>query len=228
MATIRILLADDHTVLREGMHNLLEREKDLEVVGEAGDGEEAVKLVSELKPAVVLMDIVMPKLSGIEATKQIKQVSPATIVLILTAYSDIRYILGLLEAGASGYLLKSARGNEIIGAIRAVCSGESVLDPVVTRKLLERVVGADKETSDVKERGALSQREVEILRLASKGMSNKDIANVLFLSVRTVKAHLTNIFNKMGVGCRTDAIVKGLRGGYINLYDIPQEEESGR
>ena len=224
---IRVLLADDHAVLREGMRNLLEREKDLEVVGEASDGEEAVELVSELKPAVVLMDIVMPKLSGIEATKQIKQVSPATIVLILTAYSDIRYILGLLEAGASGYLLKSARGNEIIGAIRAVCSGESVLDPVVTRKLLERIVGTAKETGDTKERGTLSQREVEILRLASKGMSNKDIANALFLSVRTVKAHLTNIFNKMGVGCRTDAIVKGLREGYINLHDIPQEEESG-
>ena len=224
---IRVLLADDHAVLREGMRNLLEGEKDLEVVGEASDGEEAIKLVSELRPVVVLMDIVMPKLSGIEATKQIKLVSPATIVLILTAYSDIRYILGLLEAGASGYLLKSARGNEIIGAIRAVCSGESVLDPVVTRKLLERVVGTAKETDHANERGTLSQREVEILRLASKGMSNKDIANTLFLSVRTVKAHLTNIFNKMGVGCRTDAIVKGLREGYINLHDIPQEEESG-
>lgn len=209
------------------MRNLLEREKDLEVVGEASDGEEAIELVSKLKPAVVLMDIVMPKLSGIEATRQIKQLSPATIVLILIAYSDIHYILGLLEAGASGYLIKSARGNEIIGAIRAVCSGESVLDPVVTRKLLERVVGTATVADNAKARGTLSQREVEILRLASKGMSNKDIANVLFLSVRTVKAHLTNIFNKMGVGCRTDAIVKGLREGYINLRDISQDEGSG-
>jgi len=224
---IRVLLADDHAVLREGMRNLLEREKDLEVVGEASDGEEAIELVSKLKPAVVLMDIVMPKLSGIEATRQIKQLSPATIVLILIAYSDIHYILGLLEAGASGYLIKSARGNEIIGAIRAVCSGESVLDPVVTRKLLERVVGTATVADNAKARGTLSQREVEILRLASKGMSNKDIANVLFLSVRTVKAHLTNIFNKMGVGCRTDAIVKGLREGYINLRDISQDEGSG-
>jgi len=224
---IRVLLADDHAVLREGMRNLLEREKDLEVVGEASDGEEAIELVSKLKPAVVLMDIVMPKLSGIEATRQIKQLSPATIVLILIAYSDIHYILGLLEAGASGYLIKSARGNEIIGAIRAVCSGESVLDPVVTRKLLERVVGTATVADNAKARGTLSQREVEILRLVSKGMSNKDIANVLFLSVRTVKAHLTNIFNKMGVGCRTDAIVKGLREGYINLRDISQDEGSG-
>jgi DNA-binding NarL/FixJ family response regulator len=223
---IRILIADDHAVLREGMRNLLELEKDFEVVGEAGDGEEAVQLAKELKPDVVVMDIVMPKLSGIEATRLIKQANPSSAVLILTAYSDIRYILGLLEAGACGYLLKSARSSEIVGAIRAVRSGESVLDAVVTRKLLQRVVGPTPAPSDSQTSSQLTPRETEILRLAARGMSNKDIANALFLSLRTVKAHLTNIFNKMGCGSRTDAIIKGLRQGYITLDDVSQNAES--
>ena len=216
----RILIVDDHAVLREGMRNLLEQEKDFDVVGEAGDGEEAVRLGNELKPDVVIMDIVMPKLSGVEATKLIKQANPATAIFVLTAYSDIRYILGLLEAGACGYLLKSARSNEIARAIRAMRSGESVLDPVVTRKLLQRVVSPTTEAAESRTGGLLTLRENEILKLAAKGMSNKDIANSLFVSLRTVKAHLTNIFNKMGVGSRTDAIIKGLRESYITLDDI--------
>ena len=226
MPKTRILIADDHAVLREGMRNLLERERDLEVVGEASDGDEAVRLGTKLKPDVVLMDIVMPKLGGVEATKLIKQASPATAILVLTAYSDIRYIIGLLEAGACGYLLKSARGHDIIGAIRAVRSGDSVLDPVITRKLLERAIGSTKGSVKAGARGLLSPREIEVLRLGARGMSNKDIAKQLFLTVRTVKAHFTNIFNKMGVGSRTEAIVKGLKEGYITLDDVPSGIES--
>jgi len=218
---IRILLADDHAVLREGMRNLIEQEKDLEVIGEASNGEEAVRLGTELKPDVILMDIVMPKVSGIEATKLIKEASPNSAILILTAYNDDRYILGLLEAGACGYLLKNARGCEVIEAIYAVHSGESVLAPVVVHRLLERASGLARESGKFEAKELLSQREIETLKLASRGMTNKDIANELFLSVRTVKAHLSNIFNKLGVGCRTDAIVKGLKEGYITLEDVP-------
>jgi two-component system, NarL family, response regulator LiaR len=223
---IKILIADDHAVLREGMCNLLQQEKDFEIVGQAGDGEEAVRIANELKPDVVIMDIVMPKLSGIEATRLIKQSSPTSAVLILTAYSDISYILGLLEAGACGYLLKSARGTEVVGAIRAVRSGESVLDSVVTRKLLKRVVGPANGGTQRQSGGQLTLRENEILRLAAGGMSNKEIADKLFLSLRTVKAHLTNIFNKMGCGSRTDAIIKGLKQGYITLEDISESSEN--
>jgi NarL family two-component system response regulator LiaR len=221
MLKIKILIVDDHPMIRTGMRSLLESVSDFEVAGEASNGEEAVLLSSNLKPDVIIMDIVMPKLNGIEATKQIKQASPTTAILTLTAYSDIYYILGLLEAGACGYLLKDARGEELVAAIRSVRAGESVIDPAVTRKLLERVVQQPGNVTHAQPTVQLTRREIEVLRLASKGLSNKDIADQLFLSLRTVKAHLTNIFDKMGCGSRTDAIIKGLKLGYITLDDRP-------
>ncbi len=221
---IRILLADDHPLLREAMRNAFERRKDMEVVGEAGDGEEAVKICSELKPDIVIMDIVMPKLSGIEATKQIRKISPATAVMILTAYDDDRYVIGLLEAGAAGYLLKSARSQVLVEAVRAVHAGESVLHPTIIAKILKYGVRMQAEAGERKTEEQLSDREVEVLKLAGKGMHNKDIAKELFLSVRTVKAHLSNIFNKMDVASRTEAIVKGVREGWITLEDISDDE----
>jgi NarL family two-component system response regulator LiaR len=216
----RILIADDHAMLREGMRNLLSQEKDFEIVGEAANGEEAVRLTRELKPDIVVMDIVMPKLNGVEATRQIKQVNPATAVLILTAYSDIRYIIELLEAGACGYLLKDAPGKEVVKAIRAVRSGESVLDPEVTRKLVQRLASLSKGPDEHGTGGQLTAREMEILKWAARGLSNKEMSEKLFISLRTVKAHMTNIFNKLGCSSRTDAIIKGLKQGYIDLDDM--------
>jgi NarL family two-component system response regulator LiaR len=216
---IRVLLADDHSLLREAMRNCIDQEEDMEVVGEAGDGEEAVQLCSELNPNIVIMDIVMPRLNGIEASKLIKGMYPAIAVLILTAYDDDRYILGLLEAGAAGYLLKSARGRTVVEAVRTISRGESVLHPTVIAKLLKHALhmGAGREAlgnGDV-----LSAREMEIMKLASRGMSNKDIAEELCLTVRTVKAHLSNTFAKLGVASRTEAILKGLREGWLTLQE---------
>jgi len=214
---LRILIADDHPLLCEALHRALDSEKDVEVIAEASDGEEAVKLASELKPDVVVMDIVMPKLNGIEATKKIKEIAPDIAILILTAYDDDEYVLGLLDAGAAGYLLKSARGRDLVNAIRAIQAGESVLHPSIIAKLLKRAMMAP--VKEQKHPELLSERELEILKLVALGMSNKEIGGKLFLSERTVKAHLTNIFNKLNVASRSEAIVKGLKWGLVTLED---------
>ena len=212
---LTVLIADDHPLVREALHRALEGEEDIEVVAEANDGEEAVKFASELKPNVAVMDIVMPKINGIEATKKIKEIAPDTAILILTAYDDDEYVLGILDAGAAGYLLKSARGRDLVGAIRAIRSGESVLHPKIIAKLLKRATIAP--AGEHKSSELLSERESEILKLVTSGMSNKEIAEKLFLSQRTIKAHLTNIFNKLNVASRSEAIVKGLQWGLVTL-----------
>jgi DNA-binding NarL/FixJ family response regulator len=219
MEKIRVLLAEDHVVVREGTRELIRREQDMEVVGEAGDGEEAIELATKLRPDVVIMDIAMPRVNGIEATKRIKEQLPTTAVLILTAYDNEQYIFALLEAGAAGYLLKNVRRSELIDAVRAVYGGESVLHPVVTRKVLQRFRGAKGAAAEEVSKEILSEREMEVLRLASRGISNKDIAKELVLSVRTVQAHLGNIFNKLGVGSRTEAVLYALRRGWVSLEE---------
>ncbi|MBI5290090.1 MAG: response regulator transcription factor [Chloroflexi bacterium] len=218
MDTTTILLADDHAVLREGTRRLLDEQPDLVVVGEAATGREAIEAVRALKPDLVVMDVVMPELTGIEATREIKRSRPGTAVLILTAYDDDRYVLGLLEAGAAGYLLKGAGARELIQAIRAIAAGEAVLDRAVTAKLLNRASRRPGHADPGSERP--TDREITVLRLAGQGKANKEIAAELALTVPTVKAHLVNVFNKLTVGSRTEAVLQALRHGWLQIEDL--------
>ena len=226
MGRVTILLAEDHAIVREGTRALLEHEEDLEIVGEAADGEEAVRLATALRPDVAIMDIAMPRLNGIEATRRIKRACPTTAVLILTAYDDEQYIFALLEAGAAGYLLKNVRGSELVGAVRLVAAGEGVLHPVVARKVMDRFALPQDGISQERLPDQLTEREVQVLKLAAKGMTNRAIAGELVLSVRTVQAHLNHIFNKLAVGSRTEAILYALREGWLTLEDTLSDREA--
>jgi DNA-binding NarL/FixJ family response regulator len=219
MAKIRIVLADDHVILRQGTRQLLEHEPDIEVVGEASNGAEAVELVSKLKPDIVIIDVAMPGMNGIEATKKIKEILPGTKILVLTGYDYDEYIFSLLEIGAAGYLLKDVSGDDLVGAVRAVYQGEPVLHPAVMRKLMNRFKTPTTRQTDTPI-DVLSEREMEVLKLAVSGKSNKDIADGLNISLRTVQAHMRSIFNKLGVGSRSEAIVSGLKKGWFSLEDI--------
>ena len=220
MKKITILLVENHVVVRESIRQFLEREANFEVVGEAGDGEEAVRMVSQLKPDVIVMDISMPKLSGIEATKQIKALQPSAAVLILTAYDYEQYIFPLLEAGAAGYLLKDVSSRELISAIQTVYRGEAVLHPAIARKVMERLRQPKLEPTGERVSDLLTERETSILKMAAKGMSNSDIAQELHLSVRTIESHLGNIFNKLGVGSRTEAVIQAMKRGWFTLEEL--------
>ena len=218
---IKVLLADDHVIVREGTKELVQRQTDMQVVAEASDGVEAVELARLYRPDVIVMDIAMPNMNGIEATKQIKKVLPSTAVLILTAYDSDQYIMALLEAGAAGFLLKNVRGNQLIDAIRAVYSGESILQPSTTRRVIDhlkiKAIKSDEESAA----STLTEREMEVLKLAAKGVSNRDIAEQLFVSNRTVQTHLSNIFKKLAVASRTEAILHGLKRGWFYMEELP-------
>jgi len=214
---IRVLLADDHALVREGTRRLLETENDVEVVAEAASGEEAVEATKRFHPDIAIMDIAMPGMGGIEATRAIKVSCPETAVLVLSAYDDEPYLMKLLEVGAAGFLLKSVHGQELISAIRAVSRGESVLQPSIAEKIMLRM--SSQTDSQQSMTDLLSEREFEVLRLAARGLPNKEIARRLGLSIRTVHSHLANIFMKMQVGSRTEAVLLALRQGMISLQD---------
>ncbi len=222
MKQIRILLADDHVVVREGTRQILEREADLCVVAEAGDGREAVMLATQERPDVAVLDVSMPVMNGIEATKEIKASAPQTAVLVFTAYDYDEYVFAILEAGAAGYLLKNARSSDLINAVRRVYAGESVLHPAIAKKVLSRVIQGPSDVR-INDADVLTERELEVLRLAAQGLGNREIADRLYVSPRTVQSHLANIFGKLQVGSRTEAVMVGLRRGWLHLEDIPEE-----
>jgi len=218
---IRLLLADDHVMLRQGTAELLRREPDIDVVGEAADGLETIDLARTLRPDIIVMDIRMPVLSGIEATRRIRAEMPQLQVLVLTAHDDEQYIFSLLQAGASGYLLKSAPISDLIRAVRQVQAGESPLDPAIARKVVVRLSSERSLPSpkDIEEPplDTLTARELEILQLLARGMNNKSIAEMLFISDRTVQAHLTSIFSKLHVTSRLEAVLLGIRRNWLTL-----------
>jgi len=213
---IRVVLADDHAVVRKGIREFLEEAGDIQVVAEAATGVEAVALTLEHQPDVAVLDIQMPEMGGIEATRQIKAQAPGVHVLVLTAYDDDPYIFAMLQAGASGYVLKTAPSEELVRAVRAVARGESALDPAVTAKVMAQLASGRPSGAQaaVEE---LTERELEVLRLAAQGQTNRAIGHKLGISDRTVQGHLANIFGKLGVSTRTEAVLLAMKQGWITL-----------
>ena len=220
MSPVRVLLAEDHDLVREGTRRLLEQNADLQVVGEAADGEEAVRLAGELLPDVVVMDVRMPKLNGIEATRAIKAAQSEVHVLVLSAHEDETYVFPLLEAGADGYLLKTTSGHELAQAIHSVARGQSVFDSQVMGKVVGHLRGKRQTYSGEGMVEALTEREVEVLRALGTGKSNKEIAADLFISAYTVQVHVRNIMGKLGVSSRTEAVSYALRQGWLKVDDL--------
>ena len=218
---IRILIADDHPLLRQALRGILEKQPDFEVVAEADDGEKTVRLADELTPNVVIMDIAMPRLNGLEATRRIRGKHPATQVLVLTVHDDSEHILGIFEAGAAGYLTKSVYGEEIVGAVRGVLAEETILSAPIFRQILKHALRYHPTKPVLLPTGEkLTIRELQILKMVGRGMGSKDIAVELDISLRTVKGYLVSIFTKLGVSSRTEAVITSLGAGFLTLDEI--------
>ena len=214
MEEIRILIVDDHPVVREGIGSMLKKEADFKMVGEASNGLEAIEKARELLPDVVLMDLRMPEMDGVEAISRIKAEKPEVKFIILTTYSDDEYIFKGIAAGARAYLLKDAPRDELFKAIRMVSRGESLIQPVVASRVLDKLAELSRKTPAA---DTLSDREIEVLRLMAGGQSNKDIADHLSITQSTVKTHITSIFQKLNVTTRTEAVTNALKKGIIQL-----------
>ena len=220
MQKIKVLLADDHPAFLEGLKRYLGDQGGLEVVGEARDGEEAVNLVRDLQPDVAIIDISMPVVNGIEAAGQIKEAFPDIAVLILSAYYDEPYVISAMRAGATGYLVKTVDISEIAAAVRALHAGKTVLDDKATEAVVSRLATSPSDVSPDEVPQELHQREMEVLLLASKGMSNKEIAKELSISIHTVQTHLSNTFGKLDVSSRTEAALLALRKEWLTLNEL--------
>jgi DNA-binding NarL/FixJ family response regulator len=211
---IRVILADDHAVVRKGIREFLEEAGDVDVVAEADDGAQALRLIEEHRPDVAVLDIRMPTMTGVEAARQVKERFPQVQVLILTAYDDDPYVFALFQAGADGYVLKTASGDELVRAVRTVYRGESALSPEIATKVVRQAVsGRPEGAADQIE--ALTERELDVLRLAARGLTNRAIGHELGISHRTVQGHLQSVYGKLDVNSRTEAVTEALQRGWI-------------
>jgi DNA-binding NarL/FixJ family response regulator len=227
---IKVVIADDHALLRDGLRGMLDAQTDMEVVGEAQDGIEAVDAAISLRPNVVVMDIRMPRLDGIEATRRIAaQSESAPRVLVLTTFDLDEYVFEALRAGAGGFMLKDAPPGQLAEAVRTVAAGEALLAPALTRRLIERYVSRPPADAVRRERFAeLSDRELEVLRLLTRGLSNVEIGQRLFLSEATIKTHVTRVLGKLGVRDRVQAVVLAYESGLVQSGDAEQVDSADR
>ncbi|MDX1436334.1 MAG: response regulator transcription factor [Anaerolineales bacterium] len=220
---IRVFIADDHPIVRRGISDLLETEEGIRVVGEAGDGKEAVAGVLATSPDIVLMDLVMPEMDGIEATRQIKAEDNSPRILVLTSFATDDKVFPAIKAGASGYLIKDTGPDELLAAIRKVQRGEPTLHPEIAQKLLNEISGPATAPPST---DPLTEREVEVLKLIARGLSNQEIAGTLVVSAATVYTHVSNILSKLHLASRTQAALFALREGYASLYEAEDQEEA--
>lgn len=228
MGKIRVLLVDDHAILREGIRFLLTGSGEVDVVGEAGDGIEAIEMVAKLQPDAVLMDISMPRMNGIEATKELKKRQPNLPVLILSMYDSDEYVVPILKAGAAGYVLKRAAAQDLVSALKAVVSGQVILDPTVAQTVMANLAGAGAAVAPQRERDEmavqaleqLTEREREVLTLIAQGLTNQEIADKLYISIKTVQAHRANLMEKLDLHAAVDLTKFAIRSGLISLDDL--------